>query len=136
MTIAEKIREKTIKEWAKELNMSLARVYQLRREGQLEAKIDGVWSPKVKIAPTYFGKSSSEWAKQLNVKQSKILYLVKIGRLKYAAKTGDVSILKPRGRIIKGKNLATWAKLLGITRERARQLANENLLLDRIKKLK
>ena len=44
--------------WAKELNISIARVYQLKRKNQLESRIDGVWTPKRKQPPMYFGRSS------------------------------------------------------------------------------
>lgn len=129
------IRGKTVKEWAKELKISIARAYQLNRKNQLESKIDGTWVPGKKKVPVYFGKSKSEWAETFNVPVKQITYLIKIKKLEQAVLTGDPNIKKPIGRMILGKNLAQWAKELNITRERARQLANADLLLKRIKSL-
>lgn len=131
----ELVRGKTMKEWSKELKLSIARIYQLKRKNQLESRIDGTWIPTVKKPPTYFGKSTKEWAEHLKTTEVRIYYLIRNKKLKYAIKTGDVNFKKPVGRIIQGKNLAQWAKELGVTRERARQLADNNLLLERIKTL-
>lgn len=130
------IRGKTLKEWSKELKLSIARIYQLKRKNQLEARIDGIWEPSKKEPPKYFGKSSREWAEKLNTTQQRILYLIQNKKLKEAIASGNSNFKKPTGRIIEGKNLAQWAKELGITRERARQLADKNLLIERINQLK
>jgi hypothetical protein len=129
------IRGKTVKEWAEELKISIARAYQLNRKNQLESKIDGTWVPGKKPVPVYFGKSKREWAETFNVPVEQITYLIKIKKLNQAIETGNPDIRKPIGRMILGKNLAQWAKELNITRERARQLANADLLLKRIKNL-
>ena len=56
--------------------------------------------------------------------------LIRNGEFKKVIKTGKVP-QKKVGRIVKGKNLSQWARELGITRERARQLANKNQLVKR-----
>jgi hypothetical protein len=130
----EVIRGKTIREWSKELKLSIPRIYQLKRTNQLEARIDGTWKPPEKKIYTYFGKSIKEWSEHFNTKEERIRYLIKNKKLKLAIEIGDFKKLS--GRIVQGKNLAQWAKELGITRERARQLANKNLLIERINQLK
>jgi hypothetical protein len=128
----ELFKEKSMKDWSKELNLSLARVYQLKRKNQLEAKINGTWVPGKKQAPKYFGKSTKDWAEEFDIPVNRARYLIKIGIFKQVIKTRDVNLKKPTGRLFQGKNLSQWAKELGITRERARQLANKNLLATRI----
>jgi hypothetical protein len=123
-------RGKTVKQWAKELNLSVARVYQLKRKNQLEAKIDGFWQPTVKKYPTYFGHSSKEWAEKFNTSRENIMGLIRNGEFEKVIEAG-VFPKKKVGRLIDGKNLSQWAKDLGITRERARQLANKNQLIGR-----
>lgn len=130
------IRGKTVKEWAKKLKISIARAYQLNRKNQLESKIDGTWVPGKKPSPLYFGKSKREWAETFDVSIDQISYLIKNDKLEQAIQTGDPNFKKTIGRLVLGKNLAQWAKELNITRERARQLANKNLLLSRIKSIK
>jgi hypothetical protein len=56
--------------------------------------------------------------------------LVRSGEFKKVIKTGVIP-KKKVGRLINGKNLSQWARELGITRERARQLANKNQLVGR-----
>jgi len=124
------VRGKSAKQWAEELNLSVPRIYQLKRKNQLEAKIDGFWQPTIKQYPKYFGHSSKEWAKKLNTSRSKIMELIRSGEFEKVIKTG-VFPKKKVGRLIDGKNLSQWAKELGITRERARQLANKNKLVGR-----
>jgi len=126
------VRGKSAKQWAKELNLSVPRIYQLKKINQLEAVIDGVWQPKIKQYPKYFGHSSKEWAEKLNTSKSKIIKLIKSGEFKKVIKTG---VIPKVGRLIEGKNLSQWARELGITRERARQLANKNQLVGRKKDL-
>ena len=135
---SELVRGKTLKEWSKELNLSLPRIYQLNKKNQLESRIDGTWTPGKRIFPKYFGKSIQEWAEHFNTKRSRVIYLIRNKKLKHAIETGDFEFrkLNKNWRLIKGKNLAQWAKELGITRERARQLANKNLLVERIDQLK
>lgn len=128
------IRGKTLKEWSKELKLSIARIYQLKRTNQLEARIDGTWKPNAKKIPTYFGKKIEEWAEHFKTTKHRVRHLIKNKELELAIKTGNFK--KPVGRIVQGKNLAQWAKKLGITRERTRQLANKNLLIERINQLK
>lgn len=130
MTKADLIRGKSVRQWAEELNLSVVRVYQLKRKNQLEAKIDGVWQPIVKQYPKYFGSSSKEWAAKLNTSKVKILELIRNGEFEEVIKTGEIP-RKKIGRIVEGKNLSKWARDLGITRERARQLANKNQLIGR-----
>lgn len=132
----ETIRGKTIREWSKELKLSIPRIYQLKRTNQIEARIDGTWKPTAKKIPIYFGKSIKEWSEYFNTKEERIRYLIRNKKLKHAIETGDFKFKKLSGRIVQGKNLAQWAKELGITRERARQLANKNLLIGRIDQLK
>jgi hypothetical protein len=126
------VRGKSAKQWAEELNLSVPRIYQLKRKNQLEDKIDGVWQPTIKQYPKYFGQSSKEWAEKFNTSRSKIMELIRNGELKKVIKTG-VFPKKKIGRLIEGKNLSQWARELGITRERARQLANKNQLIGRKK---
>jgi hypothetical protein len=130
MTKVNLVRGKSAKQWAKELNLSVPRIYQLKRRNQLEAVIDGVWQPKIKQHPKYFGHSSKEWAEKFNTSRSKIIELVRSGEFKKVIKTGVIP-KKKVGRLINGKNLSQWARELGITRERARQLANKNQLVGR-----
>ena len=130
MTKVNLVRGKSAKQWAKELNLSVPRIYQLKRKNQLEAKIDGVWKPKIKQYPKYFGHSSKEWAEKFNTYRAKIVELIRSGEFKKVIKTGILP-RKKVGRLIEGKNLSQWAKELGITRERARQLANKNQLVGR-----
>ena len=124
------VRGKSAKQWAEELNLSVPRIYQLKRKNQLESVIDGVWQPTTKQYPKYFGHSSKEWAEKFNTYRSKIMGLIRSGEFKKAIKTG-VLPKKKVGRLIDGKNLSQWARDLGITRERARQLANKNQLVGR-----
>jgi hypothetical protein len=130
MTKTDLVRGKSAKQWAEELNLSVPRIYQLKRKNQLEAVIDGVWHPKIKQHPKYFGHSSKEWAEKFNTSRSKIIELVRSGEFKNVIKTGVIP-KKKVGRLINGKNLSQWARELGITRERARQLANKNQLVGR-----
>lgn len=128
------VRGKTVKYWSRELKLSVPRIYQLIKRNELEDRIDGIWKPKErKIGTTYNGKTISEWSKELKYDNASIRKWIKMGIFDQIIKTGKT----PKdnvGRLIKGKNLATWAKILGITRERTRQLANLNKLEDRIKK--
>jgi len=130
MTKTDLVRGKSAKQWAEELNLSVPRIYQLKRKNQLEAVIDGVWHPKIKQHPKYFGYSSKEWAEKFNTSRSKIIELVRSGEFKNVIKTGVIP-KKKVGRLINGKNLSQWARELDITRERARQLANKNQLVGR-----
>jgi hypothetical protein len=124
------VRGKSAKQWAEELNLSVPRIYQLKRKNQLEAKIDGAWQPTIKQYPKYFGHSSKEWAEKFNTSRENIMELIRSGEFKEVIKTG-IFPKKKVGRLIDGKNLSQWARELGITRERARQLANKNKLVGR-----
>ena len=127
------VRGKTVRQWAAEFGVSIPAVYVWLYNGTLESRIDGTFvSPERKPYPSrvHFGKTVSEWAVELKCSIPHVRLLVKEGRLEDVA-SGKSPVY--RRRLVMGQTLRHWADLLGISRERARQLADDGKLIPRIK---
>jgi hypothetical protein len=125
------IQGKTVKEWAEHFKVQPITIYMQIRRGTLEARINGTYKrTRVSPAKKYEGKTIAEWAEIIGLSKDATYRYAKLGVLqdivdgKYI--TGNVK------HLVLGHTLKYWGDKLGMTRERARQLDDQGLLIGRI----
>lgn len=129
---------KSVEECAKQIGVSKIRAYQMARSGDLEARLNGTWKPKVRDVTNcgsqqkpMHGKTASEWSVELGISQPSVYQWNRRGWLKKVARGADPNKFK-HARPYKGMKLGDIAKQLGVSRQRVDQLKKRGQLDDRL----